>query len=389
MDERVMQFRVGVVVLASLIITALLVLVVGVPDLVPDYFRDRYTLYVRFPQAPGVTVETPVRLNGIRIGRVTEIQPTDDDVIVTVRIDSKYTLRQNHRCVIGGGSLLGDAVLNFVRSPDRTLPDTPLKNGDTVAGVVGNDPFQLIANLQTSVDKVSVSFSDAGDQINLLAKDLRRFLDDNDEQMGRILQKSESALDKVGSAADDLSALVKDPEIKENLKRSLAEIPELVREARDASAHAREAMANLKQTLSAADRNLANLERFTEPLGRRGEGLVVHADEMMLKLGQSADKLDDLLNNLVTFSDALNNRDSSLGRLVHDPALYDNLSTAAENINRLTVEIRPVIRDARVFADKIARHPELLGVGGAVKGSSGAKPVVPFSRRGEYGFENP
>ena len=33
----------------------------------------------------------------------------------------------------------------------------------------------------------------------------------------------------------------------------------------------------------------------------------------------------------------------------------------------------PVVADARVFADKIARHPELLGVRGALQRSPGTK----------------
>jgi phospholipid/cholesterol/gamma-HCH transport system substrate-binding protein len=32
-----------------------------------------------------------------------------------------------------------------------------------------------------------------------------------------------------------------------------------------------------------------------------------------------------------------------------------------------------VMKDLRVFSDKIARHPELIGAGGALRGSSGLK----------------
>jgi phospholipid/cholesterol/gamma-HCH transport system substrate-binding protein len=36
------------------------------------------------------------------------------------------------------------------------------------------------------------------------------------------------------------------------------------------------------------------------------------------------------------------------------------------NVNHLTLELRPIVDDVRVFTDKIARHPEQLGVRGAL-----------------------
>jgi phospholipid/cholesterol/gamma-HCH transport system substrate-binding protein len=36
-----------------------------------------------------------------------------------------------------------------------------------------------------------------------------------------------------------------------------------------------------------------------------------------------------------------------------------------------------VLRDVEIFSDKIARHPELLGVSGAIRPSSGAKEAAP------------
>jgi phospholipid/cholesterol/gamma-HCH transport system substrate-binding protein len=56
-----------------------------------------------------------------------------------------------------------------------------------------------------------------------------------------------------------------------------------------------------------------------------------------------------------------------------DRQLYDNLSQAAENVNCLTRQLRPVVNDVRVFTDKIARHPEQLGVRGALQRSPGIK----------------
>ena len=55
------------------------------------------------------------------------------------------------------------------------------------------------------------------------------------------------------------------------------------------------------------------------------------------------------------------------------PEVYNDLAQAANNVNRLTQDLRPIIDDVRVFTDKIARHPEQLGVRGALDRKTGLK----------------
>ena len=125
-------------------------------------------------------------------------------------------------------------------------------------------------------------------------------------------------------------------------------------------AQTRQAMGGLEEAVGLVNTNLRNLEGFTRPLGDRGEGLVAKVDE-------SVGRLDELLQQFVNFSRALNESEGTLGQLVNNPELYQRLNAAACNIENLTRELRPIVRDARVFSDKIARDPSVLGVRGALK----------------------
>jgi phospholipid/cholesterol/gamma-HCH transport system substrate-binding protein len=58
---------------------------------------------------------------------------------------------------------------------------------------------------------------------------------------------------------------------------------------------------------------------------------------------------------------------------MNDPELYDSLNAAARNVECLSRELKPIISDVRIFTDRIARHPETLGVGGAIRKSPGNK----------------
>ena len=110
MDDRIVKFRVGVMVVATMFLTGIMVLLFG--D-VQSYFRG-YTIYIHFAEAPGVTDGTPIRKSGIRIGRVTKVNfAPQGGVIVEATIDRDVELyaRRNsagHR--IAAGRRRGDSV---------------------------------------------------------------------------------------------------------------------------------------------------------------------------------------------------------------------------------------------------------------------------------------
>ena len=71
----------------------------------------------------------------------------------------------------------------------------------------------------------------------------------------------------------------------------------------------------------------------------------------------------------------MNAEDGSMRRFASDPELYENLNLSAAALSNLVQNLDPIVRDVRVFTDKVARHPELLGVSGALRASSGLKDV--------------
>ena len=72
----------------------------------------------------------------------------------------------------------------------------------------------------------------------------------------------------------------------------------------------------------------------------------------------------------------------ALRRFLNDPSIYNNLSDAACMLTRMLPRVDRILRDVEVFANKIARHPESLGVGGVVSPSSGLK-EAPLAASGQ------
>src|SRR6056297_473822 len=117
MDEQKLRFRVGVVVLAAAIITIILITLLGAW---PSPFTPRYTVQVEFPNAPGVTIDTPVRKSGIQIGRVAALELLENGrVLLTLKIDARYRLQTDEVCRISTGSLVtGDAVVEWIQATE-------------------------------------------------------------------------------------------------------------------------------------------------------------------------------------------------------------------------------------------------------------------------------
>lgn len=344
MDERVVQFRVGAMVLAVGLIA--LILVALFHEFPGMGGGGSYKLYVDFARAPGVTPATPVRKNGILIGRVIDVELRDEGVLVTTEIDrrvgtSEVNLRANEDCQITG-SLLGDKSLEFVPSGDEDRPKTILKNGDQVHGIVSTDPLEVVANLEQNLGMAMRDVTKTTNEIGKLARRMSDLLQNNEEQISRVVRNADLALDGMRRLVDDVNSVVGDEETRENLKRSIAGVPRVLEEMEDS-------IGTFKTTLESVDRNLQNFEGLTKPLGERGDKLIGNIEG-------ATEKLDLVLDELLTFSQRVNDSEGALGKLLSDPELYDEVLDTVKTVKRLTRKIEPILEDARVFTDDLARN---------------------------------
>jgi len=92
-----------------------------------------------------------------------------------------------------------------------------------------------------------------------------------------------------------------------------------------------------------------------------------------VRLDQSLANLESITGELREIAELAGKDGGSFKRLLSDPQLYDNLERSALSMSVMMRNLEPVIRNLHIFTDKVARHPEVLGVGGALRPSSGLK----------------
>jgi phospholipid/cholesterol/gamma-HCH transport system substrate-binding protein len=356
MDERVVQFRVGVMVLATLIITGILVILFGE---MPNPFKQKYTIQIRFAEAPNVVPDTPIRKSGVLIGRVTDVKLMDEGgVLVSAKIDGDKVIRQNEAARITS-TLLGDAGIQIIEARRVDLPKLPVQDGAELPGLTYDDPIQVISNLQDKLAGAIGSVTQTSNELGQVIHRVDGLLQTNEQKINGIITQAHETAGMLQQTVRNANDVFGNPETKAKLQDTLEQVPQLMRDTR-------ETIRQMNNTIALVDKNLQNLDRFTGTLGDQGEAVIG-------QLGSSAAKLDTLLGEMVKFSQALNSGKGTLGKLMNDDELYDNINKTAGQLEALSRQMRPIMNDVRVLSDDLARHPEKIGLSGALRRSTGTK----------------
>ncbi len=174
------DIKVGLFVLAGLLFSALVIFLIGDER---RLFSSSVQLRTRFSDVQGLKVNAPIRMGGIDIGRVKEVNygkdPTDTTVYVTLDIvESEVSrIRKDSKVTIVNKGLLGDKMIEIKKgkSPEIVQP------GGEIEGEEPDDMLAKASGMATKADDVM-------DGLKTLSKNL------GDEGLNRDLRESVSGL---------------------------------------------------------------------------------------------------------------------------------------------------------------------------------------------------
>jgi ABC-type transporter Mla subunit MlaD len=437
MNEQNMRFRIGVFVLATMCLLAvLIVLFTGAPLL----FQAHDTYTVVFEQAVGVAPGTPVRRSGVRIGEVQQVQLDDatGEVRITILIDRPHRLFKDDQLVLTHGALTGDTAIDVVsplvkpaapeqqadkqageilpvdfqvaQAPPAPQVRTPAPPGTVFRGASQADVAALLRELSSVTPSARLAFDEmtktlaqyqkltpllednlrelreltklarqtvpemrrTNDELQVTARNWGRLgerldvlVQTNQDKMIKTLDNANVTLGRVANTFSDenqrnLATTLKNVSAGSKNFESISRNTDLLlRDTRDT-------IRRVNESVTEANKVVANLQQATQPLAERSPSIMKNLDEGSAKFNSTFSNVNQALS---TF----NQGDGALQRFLSDPAIYQNLNEAAAMLTRTLPRVDRILKDMEVFADKIARHPESLGVGGAVRPSSGLK----------------
>lgn len=376
MEDRNVKWRVGVVAVATFVITALLIAVNTSIDL--PFGGSQYMIQISVDRAPGVGRSTPVRRDGVLIGRVEKTEPIAGGRLITAYINQEEPILASDTCRIRPSSMFGDAVIDFVQTGQ---PAPEIEEGAQVNGSALPDPIEALTNLQTEVSPAIKSLSTAGEAVTELAGRLNVVIGDDigKERVSRLLDQAivamesfDVTLNQVSKVATDLNNVIGDEQVQGQFRQALIQAPNLMADIRAVAQTATTTIQSLDSAVTSAERNLQNIEGLTKPIGERGP-------ELAQSVISALENLDLVLADARRFTIALNNPDGTLGQLLSNRELNDNLNTTIKNANVVIGELyqrikdlEPILRDVRIATDKVAREPGRL-IGGALNKGPGLK----------------
>ncbi len=366
MNERVMQFRIGMfVIVAGLVLTMLIVWFGESPSL----FRDHRYVVVHFEQAPGVSEGIPVRKSGIRIGEVASIRFDDragkpDGVLVTLSLESRYKIRSGSVPRITRG-LIGDVSIDMQPGEGVKPLETSATPGGAMAyiieGEVAPDPSNALAAATEAFQNVKgtlEAIEEAARGLTLVTKKA--------DTLEEFLVSFRDMGQKVGHLAGDLNKVVKDNEAE--LQPAIANL----RQAADRfnTTFDPETQASIKQAAKQLAAGSARLDKILADVGPLASDLGSGPDHMpRTNAGQVVSRFNriaydvSLLTQPLTDGRGRLNRNGSLQKLLVETELYDNLNRLATGANRVVSLAEKVVANFNRFAERIANDPSAISRG--------------------------
>ena len=322
------ELKIGALAVAALTLAATIIIAVGGQT---GFAWQRYTLKTRFGNVQGLKSGAIVRVAGVEVGKVTDVDFAGPAVQVTVSLKKEVQSRvtTDSRASIGSLSLLGEPIIEI--TPAAT--GTPLKNGD----------FIPPGRAQGQLSDVATSASAGLEQATALLKDIRagkgtvgklfydqKLYDDIDSFVDSARIVSEHLSKGQGS----LGMLVRDPAAYRQLNAALANIQEMTRQINAGEGSLGHFLKDdkLAKSLTSAS---GHIDQISGRLNR-GEGTagkLLTEKELYDRLNSTAARLETLTTNLTQGQ-------GTAGQLLRDKQLYDNMNAAASELKSLIADVR-------------------------------------------------
>ncbi len=290
--------------------------------------KDNYYLSAKFRDAAGLPVGSKVVVAGIGMGEVTKLEVEGRYAMVTFKIRDVVQVYSSGVVIKKATSLLGDNYLEIDpgererQNPDGTKASFNLL-GPTCATYSDKDkvkaePCRVVPTVieATTPDQLMHRIEQTLPNVDRVLESVR----DLSEDVRRIVN---GPLQSVATRVDGL------------VQREAGTVADIIQRA-DRSMQKIEQITNdLRSITQGADPQIARILENLDGASKEAKDLVASAKAELQQTGDALrgklDKLDGVIGNTESITKKIDDDKGTLGRLVNDPAIADNVEAITED----------------------------------------------------------
>jgi len=266
-------------------------------------FTTDNVFYAKYDNVEGLTQSAPVSINGLKVGQVDKIIPrTGKDgkinFIVKITVDDDFEFSKNSNLEIFEPSLMGGKEMRvnlFYGGPIA-------KDGDTLKGAF---KLGMMNSLSSQVGPVKDQLQTVLHRVDSLMANANQVMNaQNREEIRLLLLNLNRTVGALQTTAGSVNTLVgnNDPRLQNVLDEA-------------------------KLTMKSGKVTLDKYGNFVESIDTK-------------QLNQTIANLDQTVNKLNTVVAGIDRGEGSLGKIMKDDQLYNNLNSASSNLNTLIEDMK-------------------------------------------------
>lgn len=307
-NKRANEIKVGIVSLAAVII-----LIVGLVLGKGLTLSSTFSVKMRFPNSGGIQLTSPVLINGVKRGSVTEVINDKGSVLITADMDnindiySDATARISILEITGGKKIEifpGNSSTKF-NNNSEIIGETPADIADLVAiaGGMINDLGGLIKRIDTVAYSVNTMLADG--KINT---QIRSILTNADALSGNLNNLLNNNMGDINASIKSIKSITTD--LKASIGKNEPKVSKLIDELDGTMKQLNNLLGKTQNTVGNADALLADFKNISEQV-KSGKGLagkLIYDHKFANQLDSTVSSLTEFINLLKQYGVNVNVR---------------------------------------------------------------------------------
>lgn len=276
-------------------------------------FGTSLNISTTFEKADGISTGSLVYIKGVRVGSVNSVELTpQNDVQVGMGIDADVNIPDDSRASLTSlGIVEGKSIVIELGSSSQMV-----QTGDEIEG----------SYAQTIME----TFSEQGEQLG--------------SDVSNSINELNQFLRQLNETVDD-ETRVKLDETLTNLAASTGRVAALLEEKQG----------DIDQAIESGSRVISQLDTLATNNRPKVDSLMTSLEENVRQLSVVRKELETASASLNELLEKLNNGEGTMGKLINDPSVY-------ENIDSLTIELNKLVKGINEDPGKYLKHMSIIEV---------------------------